>query len=84
MADIISMEENFLRKARSELMQVVTIIDNASRDVQSYQTVKNMIEEDRIAIPKNLRQYVRTVFYPPYPYPLSLACARRAHNQLRH
>jgi hypothetical protein len=38
------------------------MIDEALRDPQSYQTVKNMIEEDRIHMPKNLRVFVRQVF----------------------
>ena len=50
MVDIISVEENMLRNARSELIQVVGMIDDSLRDPQSYQTVKNMIEEDKFSM----------------------------------
>jgi hypothetical protein len=51
-----------LKNARSELMQVVGMIDDSLRNPQSYETVKSMIEEERIHVPKNLRVFVRQVF----------------------
>jgi hypothetical protein len=64
MERIVSLEEKeTLTNARCDMMQVKSTIDNALRDDRSYHIVKKMISEDRIAIPKNFRQYLRQIFY---------------------